>query len=108
MRPHRLDHHGHEHLGQLFLAAAADEPEPFGDAEIAADRLAVHTHQPFDRPEPSPDSQRRSTSRTSYTRTSRNAIAAPSVAADRDAAIAPSAAPTLGDPGRWSHHWRRA
>ena len=51
VRPDRLHHQPDEHVGQLLLAAVADQAEPDRGIHIAADRLAVQADQPLDRPD---------------------------------------------------------
>ena len=107
VRTDRLDHRPDEHVGQLLLAAVADQTQ--------LDRGGRHSGGPSCGPPPpaapSPGSPRRashsrSTSRTSNTRTSRNAIAALLTrwSDGGDCTVSGTAA---GGPRRWSHHWRR-
>ena len=76
VRPDRLHHRADEPVAELLFAAVTNQTQPLGGGHVAADRLAVHPRQPLRRPDPSPRSHSRSTSPTSNTPTSRNAIAA--------------------------------
>src|SRR5947209_20083205 len=51
MRPDRLHHLAHEHVAQLRLAGLTVQPEFLRRGHITADRLAVQSHQPLDRPQ---------------------------------------------------------
>jgi hypothetical protein len=91
---------------QLPLPTIADQPSRLAGGDVAGHRLAVQNRQPLDHPDALPGQPQRNTSRTSNTRTSRNAIAASEPRSRGTAARAPSPGPALVVPGRWSHHWR--
>ena len=91
---------------QLPLPTIADQPSRLAGGDVAGHRLAVQNRQPLDHPDALPGQPQRNTSRTSNTRTSRNAIAASEPRSTGTAARAPSPGPALVVPGRWSHHWR--
>jgi hypothetical protein len=52
MGAYRLDHAAHQLVGELLLAAGADQAQRLRRADIPANGLAVHACQPLDRTQP--------------------------------------------------------
>ena len=105
VRAHRLDHQPDEHVGQLLVAAVADQTEPDRGIHVAAHGLAVEADQPLRRPDAlagQPQPQHLSNLEHSDLPERHRRLRL----ADQTAATRPSARPTKVDP-EWSHHWRR-
>jgi hypothetical protein len=49
---HRLDHAAHKLVGELGLAAGADQTQRLRRADLPAHGLSVHARQPLDRSQP--------------------------------------------------------
>ena len=105
MRAHRLDHQTDEPVGQLHVAAIADQTQPDRGIHVTADRLAVEADQPLRRsdalagqPQPQHLSNLEHTDLPERHRRLR--------LAEQTTATRSSARPTTVDP-KWSHHWRR-
>jgi hypothetical protein len=104
VRAHRLDHQTDEPVGELLVAALADQTETDSGIHVAADGLAVEADQPFRRSDalagqPQPQHLSNLEHSDLPERHCRLRLA------DQTTATATSARPTKVDP-EWSHHWR--
>ena len=98
VRAHRLDNQADEHIGQLLVAAVADQPQRHRRIHIAAHRLAVEADQPLRRPDAlagQPQPQHLSNLEHSDLPERHSRLRN---LADRTTATAPSAGPTKVDP----------
>lgn len=105
MRPDGLHHRPQELIGQLAVAAIADQAQPLRRRHVAADRLAIDPGQPLDRPQPlarQPQAQHLSNLEHGNLPEHRR----PSMRLLTDGGESTGSSTAAGGPHRWSHYWR--